>query len=45
VCCSCGRTVEVADPPVECWAAKIAAEHGFADVRHGRDDMSTSRFA
>jgi hypothetical protein len=32
------------DPPVECWAAKIAAEHGFADVRHGRDDMSTSRF-
>ncbi len=34
VCRSCGRTVEVADPPVERWAAKIAAEHGFADVQH-----------
>ena len=34
VCRSCGRTVEVADPPVERWAARIAAEHGFADVQH-----------
>ena len=34
VCRSCGRTVEVPDPPVERWAAKIAAEHGFADVQH-----------
>jgi Fur family transcriptional regulator, ferric uptake regulator len=34
VCRSCGRTVEVADSPVERWAAKIAAEHSFADVQH-----------
>ena len=34
VCRSCGRTVEVADPPVERWAARIATEHGFADVQH-----------
>jgi Fur family transcriptional regulator, ferric uptake regulator len=34
VCRSCGATVEVADPPVERWAARIAAEHGFADVHH-----------
>jgi Fur family transcriptional regulator, ferric uptake regulator len=34
VCRSCGWTVEVADPPVERWAARIAAEHGFADVQH-----------
>jgi Fur family ferric uptake transcriptional regulator len=34
VCRSCRRTVEVADPPVERWAARVAAEHGFADVRH-----------
>jgi Fur family ferric uptake transcriptional regulator len=34
VCRSCGATVEVADPPVERWASRIAAEHGFADVQH-----------
>jgi Fur family ferric uptake transcriptional regulator len=34
VCRSCGRTVEVADPPVERWAARTAAEHGFSDVQH-----------
>lgn len=34
VCRSCGRTVEVADPPVERWAARMAAEHGFTDVHH-----------
>ena len=34
VCRSCGRAVEVADPPVERWAARVAAEHGFADVQH-----------
>ena len=34
VCRECGRTVEVADAPVERWAARIAAEHGFADVQH-----------
>jgi Fur family ferric uptake transcriptional regulator len=34
VCRSCGTTVEVADPPVERWAAQVAAAHGFADVQH-----------
>ena len=34
VCRECGRTVEVADAPVERWATRIAAEHGFADVHH-----------
>jgi len=34
VCRSCGTTVEVADAPVERWAARVAAEHGFADVSH-----------
>jgi Fur family ferric uptake transcriptional regulator len=34
VCRSCGRTVEVADAPVERWAARVAAEHGFAEVEH-----------
>ena len=31
---SCGRTVEVAGPTVEAWAARVAGEHGFADVSH-----------
>lgn len=34
VCRTCGRTVEVADPPVEDWAERIAQEHGFSDVSH-----------
>ena len=34
VCRTCGRAVEVADPPVERWAARMAAEHGFTDVHH-----------
>jgi len=34
VCRSCGRTVEVADPPVERWASRMAAEHGFSEVQH-----------
>jgi Fur family ferric uptake transcriptional regulator len=34
VCRSCGRTVEVADPPVERWAARTAADHGFSEVQH-----------
>ena len=34
VCRSCGTTVEVSDAPVERWAARIAAEHGFADAQH-----------
>ena len=34
VCRSCRRTVEVTDPPVERWAKRVAAEHGFAAVDH-----------
>lgn len=34
VCRGCGRTVEVAAPAVERWAAQTAAEHGFVDVHH-----------
>ncbi|UOY03312.1 Fur family transcriptional regulator [Blastococcus sp. PRF04-17] len=34
VCRGCGTTAEVADPPVERWAARVAAEHGFVDVQH-----------
>ena len=34
VCRSCGTTVEVSDAPVERWAARIAAEHGFTDAQH-----------
>jgi Fur family transcriptional regulator, ferric uptake regulator len=43
VCRSCGRTVEVADPPVERWAARVAAEHGFADVQHQLEVFGTCR--
>ena len=41
VCRRCGRTVEVADPPVERWAARIAAEHGFVDVQHDLEVFGT----
>ncbi len=41
VCRSCGLTVEVADPPVERWAARVAAEHGFADVQHQLEVFGT----
>jgi Fur family ferric uptake transcriptional regulator len=34
VCRHCGRTVEVEGPAVERWAERVAAEHGFRDVRH-----------
>lgn len=34
VCRSCGRTVEVEDRPVERWALKVGAEHGFVDLEH-----------
>jgi Fur family ferric uptake transcriptional regulator len=41
LCRSCGHTVEVADPPVERWAAKIAAEYGFRDVQHSLEVFGT----
>ncbi len=34
VCRRCGRTVEVAGPDVEAWAAEVAAEHGFTAPDH-----------
>jgi Fur family ferric uptake transcriptional regulator len=34
VCRTCGRSEEVVDLPVERWAARVAASHGFVDVRH-----------
>ncbi len=43
VCRSCGTTVEVADAPVERWAARVAAEHGFADVEHQVEVFGTCR--
>ncbi|MBW8483516.1 Fur family transcriptional regulator [Actinomadura parmotrematis] len=34
VCRDCGRTVEVAGPAVEDWAAQVGADHGFSDITH-----------
>ena len=34
VCRQCGHTIEVAGPPVERWASRVAEEHGFTAVDH-----------
>ncbi|WP_130416733.1 Fur family transcriptional regulator [Xylanimonas ulmi] len=34
VCRVCGKTVEIDGPTVESWAAKVGAEHGFAEIEH-----------
>lgn len=34
VCRECGYTVEVTAAPVERWAMRTAAEHGFSQVSH-----------
>lgn len=34
VCRDCGRSVEVAGPAVERWAAAVAGRHGFQQVTH-----------
>jgi|GEM_PF-1173289 len=34
ICRSCGRTVEISASPVEEWASRVAAEHGFTHDRH-----------
>jgi Fur family transcriptional regulator, ferric uptake regulator len=34
VCRDCGSTIEVGDCEIETWAAQVAAEHGYSDVRH-----------
>ncbi|NHD18524.1 MULTISPECIES: Fur family transcriptional regulator [unclassified Actinopolyspora] len=41
VCRHCGRTVEVADPPMEDWTERIAGEHGFSDVHHTVEIIGT----
>ena len=41
LCRVCGRTVEVAGRAVEKWAAKVAAEAGFVDVRHTVEVVGT----
>ena len=34
VCRRCGTAVEIDGPPVESWADRVAADHGFSDVGH-----------
>lgn len=34
VCRRCGRAIEVQGPAFERWADRMAAEHGFTDLRH-----------
>ncbi|MCL2317222.1 MAG: transcriptional repressor [Actinomycetia bacterium] len=34
ICRACGRTVEIAEDPIEAWAADVAARHGFRDIAH-----------
>lgn len=41
VCRECGRTVEVEEPSVERWAARVAAQHGFRDVSHTLEIFGT----
>ena len=43
VCRGCGRTVEVAGPAVEQWAARVSAQHGFTDVEHTLEIFGTCR--
>lgn len=33
-CRRCGRTVEVAAPPLEDWANQVAAANGYSDIGH-----------
>lgn len=41
LCRVCGRTVEVAGRAIEKWAAKVAKEAGFVDVRHTVEVVGT----
>lgn len=34
ICRQCGATVEIAADPVEAWAHRVAAEHGYTDPHH-----------
>ncbi|MCL2653186.1 MAG: transcriptional repressor [Propionibacteriaceae bacterium] len=33
-CRRCGRTVEIAAPPIENWAAYMASTHGYTAIEH-----------
>jgi len=33
-CRQCGKTVEIAAPPIENWAAYMASTHGFTAIEH-----------
>ena len=33
-CRNCGRTVEIAAPPIEAWAAEVAKTHGYTAIEH-----------
>jgi len=33
-CRQCGKTVEIAAPPIENWAAYMASTHGFTAMEH-----------
>lgn len=41
VCRVCGKAVEVEGPTVETWTNRVAAEHGFTDVRHTLEIFGT----
>ena len=41
VCRGCGTTVEVAGPAVETWAERVAAQHGYVEVRHTMEIFGT----
>jgi Fur family ferric uptake transcriptional regulator len=34
VCRNCGKSVEIDEPAVERWAARVAEESGFTDISH-----------
>ena len=37
VCTNCRKTVEIDGGPVEAWAARVAADHGFTLAGHTAD--------
>ena len=41
VCNECGRTIEIADPPVTRWVEKVGDTHGFTDVQHHLEIFGT----
>jgi len=34
VCRSCGRTIEVSNPPLESWATELGHRYGFDQIHH-----------